>query len=926
MNRPFFLTAFLAAALSSGAGTSTNLIREPGTRLTADSFFTVHVPSKAGDGNFNDKTSRWVSTADGREHWLAAEFSAPREVNRIALHFWTDGHLATDFDVQAKFNNEWKTVREVRGNRERVVRAVFPTIRTETLRILFRRQIPDNMVRLYEFTADRMEQPVAVTLSAAFHGGLLLPGRRPELLLDHCEPEKTIQLPVSIRLLDEHGKVLKTRRQACVVRQRAAVPLPLPDEYGSYSYEINLLDTPVPAVYFAPAPSVYRSSSPFGAHYHSSDPAFAHHAGIWWWRNHDVYGRWNFYLSSAGKTDWSDYEERLEFVRRNQLRECSVYLGAPRQYSTILPGEPVTGDLDWLYSYYPPADLDAWRRLYLTPMAEKIKQASPFRAHEVWNEAWSYYRLSGPHGTAGEAAALFRSSYETLKRVDPEALVYATDVKPEATENPYAYRNFGRDLFDLGFLRYTDLLSYHSYGIMSYPRLEQLRRNLWAYGRDYDLWSTETAVEGKPFPALLESLAAHRAAGNGKTFLYTGDKWAPLRLDGKPTLYLVAQAALCRTLGDALPLGFFTADGIRVFVFANGGTAAAVLCTDSAEPVRVDRLLSEGSSQEDIYGRRFRHDLPLLTRDNPLIAIRPPDALVRRALAERLAFHGTERGGEMLPPVANRMKTADDTTWDTLLDHEIAALRRMRRQAADQQLYTTGKALDLLVNARIMLDRRAGNTVNSGTTRAALRDALAAQWREITRRTGNDGILPDTERLTSRAQKELQFAAMYDSDGDAAARERFLESAAEALANGRSRLAGEAVAHVYKTKSAFRSAKRLIRSERYCFPNGRPQEAVITLANPFGRELTGTLAVTPPDGWQADRTQLAYRVPPMSRQLLKLRLTAPETFAPGKIHRLTATDQAGQFPALEAECEIVRQVPSHPILGGSLSTGEFTGN
>lgn len=195
MNRPFFLTAFLAAALSSGAGTSTNLIREPGTRLTADSFFTVHVPSKAGDGNFNDKTSRWVSTADGREHWLAAEFSAPREVNRIALHFWTDGHLATDFDVQAKFNNEWKTVREVRGNRERVVRAVFPTIRTETLRILFRRQIPDNMVRLYEFTADRMEQPVAVTLSAAFHGGLLLPGRRPELLLDHCEPEKTIQLP-----------------------------------------------------------------------------------------------------------------------------------------------------------------------------------------------------------------------------------------------------------------------------------------------------------------------------------------------------------------------------------------------------------------------------------------------------------------------------------------------------------------------------------------------------------------------------------------------------------------------------------------------------------------------------------------------------------------------------------------------------------
>jgi hypothetical protein len=172
----------------------------------------------------------------------------------------------------------------------------------------------------------------------------------------------------------------------------------------------------------------------------------------------------------------------------------------------------------------------------------------------------------------------------------------------------------------------------------------------------------------------------------------------------------------------------------------------------------------------------------------------------------------------------------------------------------------------------------------------------------------------------------MQYAAQYDSDGDATARDFWLKSATDNLDNAIPRLAREKMADLYKPKSYFRSHKRLIRSERYCFPGGRPQEAVITLANPFGHELAGTLEVTPPSGWEADRLKIAYRVPPMSRQLLDLKLTAPKEFKPGETVLFKAKDRDGNFPAITAELEILKKIPPYPVLDGPISGGELTGN
>ena len=42
--------------------------------------------------------------------------------------------------------------------------------------------------------------------------------------------------------------------------------------------------------------------------------------------------------------------------------------------------------------------------------------------------------------------------------------------------------------------------------------------------------------------------------------------------------------------------------------------------------------------------------------------------------------------------------------------------------------------------------------------------------------------------------------------------------------------------------------------------------------------------------------------------------------------KLLVRDRNGNFPPIEATCEVLEKIPPYPVLGGSMSTGEFTGN
>ena len=63
-----------------------------------------------------------------------------------------------------------------------------------------------------------------------------------------------------------------------------------------------------------------------------------------------------------------------------------------------------------------------------------------------------------------------------------------------------------------------------------------------------------------------------------------------------------------------------------------------------------------------------------------------------------------------------------------------------------------------------------------------------------------------------------------------------------------------------------------------------------------------------------------------ARLLLKLEITAPEKFTPGEKAKILLRDENGNFPPIEAECEILKKIPAYPVLGGPISGGEFTGN
>ena len=101
---------------------------------------------------------------------------------------------------------------------------------------------------------------------------------------------------------------------------------------------------------------------------------------------------------------------------------------------------------------------------------------------------------------------------------------------------------------------------------------------------------------------------------------------------------------------------------------------------------------------------------------------------------------------------------------------------------------------------------------------------------------------------------------------------------------------------------------------------------MITLANPFGRVLSGTLEITPPAGWKVNVSTLDYEVPAQSRSLLPIEVTAPKEFKKGEVVKLLVRDRNGNFPPIEATCEVLEKIPPYPVLGGSMSTGEFTGN
>ncbi len=931
------LSAFFAAfaTIALVAADLPNLSLEKGVKLSASSYLKPYAPAMAADGDDSAKASRWVSDRgrDGAQ-WLQISYPAETELNAATIKFWTANYRAVDFDIQVKSGSSaWRTVREIRGNEERICSFAFPDVKCSDIRAVFLKREPDDMVRVYEFETRKLPIPMEIRFpDILYYGG---PGRKFDMTIYKDAPEN---LEISIKTL-AGGEIIASKTMDAKVLKSSSFALPPVPDYGYYSYAIairrasgeSLFSRSIDFCYFPASPAKYLSSSPFGAHFYDMNGFTARHVGLRWLRNHDIYGLWNYYVDDKGAEDWSALRDRLAFVKDNGIRLCYLFIGAPLPYSTILSGEEREGFKASVYSYYPPSDLAAWSSKYLLKVDALVRADAPlFRAYEIWNEAWSYYRLRGLHGTPGEACELFKVSYQTLKKADPDVMVYSADVKPEAMDNRYAFKGFGRDMLDLGFLRYSDLLSYHAYGMGSCESLERIRRNAWGAARYFKLWDTETAVEGRPFYELMESLAIQRWSGVDKMFIYNGSKWAPLMEGSSPTMNLVGMAALIRNLGDALPLGRVELDGSRVFVFANGPTPVALLFRDGDAPAKVVLPLLNSSKITDVFGRSVRATDAKLAKDSPLFVENPALDFVKGVVAAQLKLYAGEASEpsvkQAISQAADRIASAKTESLGESAASVEDSLRKARFGASSDFLYASNKALETLLNLRVMLARSEGKAQGDAPSLEDARARMAALWAAINAKTKGDGALLDAERMASTAQCSIQSAAMYADDKDAVATSIFLAAAARDMALAESFARSEKLSAIYKPKTYFRSHKRFLRSEVFCFPNGRWQEAVITLANPLGEAKRGELELSLPEGWSASSTRIPYEVAPGSRTLIEIKIKAPATFKKDDVKKIGIKDLAGFFPAIQATCEIVGEVPPAPVLLGGISGGVFTGN
>jgi len=931
--KKFVVAALQIITAVCSAATLDNLALQSGVKASADSQLYDYAPAKAIDGNDKDKASRWVSASTNDTHWFQIDFAAPQKINTVWLKFWNDGYVAVDYTVLVKVGDSWQKAVSVTGNEEVTPQVVFATVECTAVKITFDKITPDSMVRIYEVGVGLQALPIELKLTGDARG-IWKTTENKCLLIRNFDRTPGLELTVKTVFADQSSGQKEEKTAKVKLDGELALPVAPPHAFGAYEVDIEVATADGKAVkqltesiFYLPAnPSQYKTTSGFGSHYHAINDALVDYLGIYWWRNHDLYGRWNNYVDNQGNVSFKGLDERLDFVKKNQVRECSVFLGAPLKYSTIFPTEAAASNLDEVYSLYTPTDFEAWKNEYIKTVVEKVKTASPFRAYEVWNEAWSYFRLRGLRGTPGEAMQLFRESYQYTKNLDPESLVYPTDTKPESVSNPYGFRNFGPDMMQLGMLRWADLFSFHTYGPMTQDKMSAFRRTMWDFGRDMDMWSTETAVEGSPYYELMESLCAHKSGGCSKIFIYSGNLWAPLYLNGKPTMNLAVMAVLLGNLGDALPVGVYYFDRFRLYTYVNGGETVGAVFTDSAEAIPLTADFA-GAKTVDLFGNQGDAATAKVSQKLPLIVRNLPEILLKKVVANELlkiADANPDAGlDDLLNRIINRLNASPELPTDVALT--LDTVTKFRHQTSHDTLYYANLTEDVLFALQMMYVRKSGKTV-ADIDPAQVQGEVAAMWQEINAKTKGDGSLLNCERLTSRAQKQLQFAREYRTDKDFAAANLLLAAARDNLKNSQDRFKAEKVYNIYKSKIYFRAAKRQLRSELFCFGNGQAQKAVITLANPFGRELTGKLKISVPANWEVAQKEVDYQVPAYSRTLLECEITAPKEFKVGDTYKIVLTDLSGNFPETLVDCEIVAKVPPHPQPPVTTSTGTYTGN
>jgi len=891
-----------------------------GAKVTSSSAYAQFGPSNLVDGGKDDgQKSRWVSAEDDLAPWCCLEFPAEIEFNQVVLTGYLKEFAQRDLLVKVRRGDSWVAVAKVEGNQERVIELAFPLVKTSGLRIEFQKGAKDHRVRLYEIELGKSDFRVA---SHGLGRGIFGPAETPALTVQNLMPRPgALKWRLGTRTTQGNTETEWAPWRESLVTNEMALPWPKPARFGrarmvaelaalggTFRGELDL------GVLYVPASSAEsRFSSPFGVHWKGVSGEEWRRLGIYWLRSHDCPEYyWNRIENPKGEIDWSTTRASLADTKAGGLNPVLVLEGVPPQYSTAYEAERLSYDG---LEYYPPRDLVPWFTHYVEPFIRET-QGFPGRVWEMWNETWSYYRWRGLRGTPGELFHFYRENYQRLKAKDPGVAVMATDTGlVKEGESIFTYRGLTDELLELGYLRFTDIANYHAYGpiLPQYPAV--IKKRLWAWGRDLPLWDTETGRIMGAGPLTQQALL-HRFLGVERVFLYNdengfSDFFAP---DGSPTDDLAAYSAVARNLGDALPLGRIQQDGVDYYLVAAKKHLLAVLVPLAPSALRLSVDPSRALSIQDYHGNGMAAKGEIKVASNePLYVWNPSPELLARALAAELETRFAA-GAKAVAELPKLSPASASPYFAALLQYRAGlAARREGAMANSEELRVGGELLEILDNLAILQARR-GESQNPPADLKALALRGGELNRMIQEKTRQNSLLLNAERLSSRASRLLDQARVLDKEGDGPGCAILSQRIASDFKAAAAYAANETPSALYRPKLAFRSLKRLLRSDIYNFIPGRAQPALICVANPYSHPLPVDLEVVLPPGWTMDLASTRATVAPLSRHNFEFTVTASAAAKKGDLVEILVKERSAVVAPHRAQAVVVDRLPPLPVL------------
>jgi hypothetical protein len=186
------------------------------------------------------------------------------------------------------------------------------------------------------------------------------------------------------------------------------------------------------------------------------DLSLAKDGGFHWvkqrfeWRNIEGRNKANF--------EWDEPDRIVNAISTAGLKVIARVDNQPRWASSTIQW-PGSG---------PPDNPQDWTD-YLTALAQRYR--GRIQAYEIWNEPNLNREWGDKPPDPAAYTAMLKASYQTIKAIDPQALVVSAGMSPTTTNNEQAIPDmtFIRAMYSAGAREYFDVLGVHAAGFKADP-------------------------------------------------------------------------------------------------------------------------------------------------------------------------------------------------------------------------------------------------------------------------------------------------------------------------------------------------------------------------------------------------------------------------------------------------------------------------